>query len=304
MKKLLTLLVGFLLFSFSSAYAVPFHWDLSTTGFTATGATVSGSDVNFPIDMTASGIATVRQSLTGGADDNKLDNGDTFSELGFVTVISANTLLGEKSITFDGGASNAYIKFSGLSGYIFGHSSSTDTIGSDGGTGILDDEYSYAFTPGEGSIDFYLDHDVTDFDPTTTTNGTALKIASAALITGGGTSPFIIPGSIFPEGDLGLTIGFTWVRDDTWYLSDPDIDFNDWMTLYGIPSIFGATFNFGATYNPLITGPATWDNTTKEYVVKVVNEGSLIINPVPEPTTMLLLGFGLLGLAGIGRKRS
>jgi hypothetical protein len=27
-------------------------------------------------------------------------------------------------------------------------------------------------------------------------------------------------------------------------------------------------------------------------------------NPVPEPTTMLLLGFGLLGIVGIGRKKS
>ena len=26
-------------------------------------------------------------------------------------------------------------------------------------------------------------------------------------------------------------------------------------------------------------------------------------NPVPEPTTMLLLGFGLLGIVGIGRKK-
>lgn len=295
MKRLLLLLSFFLLVSIGNAQAVSFYIDLSGTGFTATGATVVGNKVNFPLDMTTSGISTINQSLIGGANDAILDSGDTFSEAGWVTIISANTMLGEKAIIFDSGLSNAYIKFSGLEGYIFNYSDGgTPTSGA---ASILDDSFQYAFTPGKGKIEFYLDHDITDFDPSTTTNGTALKIAELSLVSGLGFSPFDVGGT-FPEGQLSLTAGFTDVRPNTWFLPDFGMSFEQIMALYGTPSIFATSFNLGATAN---LGLPT-DNPEEGIDIRVTNEGSFIISAVPEPTTMLLLGIGLIGLARLNRK--
>lgn len=69
-----------------------------------------------------------------------------------------------------------------------------------------------------------------------------------------------------------------------------------WLTNFYNDNIAGSIGTLGPdislVYNP---GP-TYDTPT-------VHQDFLIDEPVPEPTTMLLFGFGALGMAALGRKR-
>lgn len=75
--------------------------------------------------------------------------------------------------------------------------------------------------------------------------------------------------------------------------------FTNYSNLYGQTKLFDWIETMEAAIN---------NGWTNNNLVKVVNLGSgfqdqLIVAPVPEPDTMLLFGLGLLGLAGLGRKK-
>ena len=46
-----------------------------------------------------------------------------------------------------------------------------------------------------------------------------------------------------------------------------------------------------------------WSDLTETAVVRVFADGSVVLNPVPVPGALILMGSGLLGLAGIRRKK-
>jgi len=62
----------------------------------------------------------------------------------------------------------------------------------------------------------------------------------------------------------------------------------------GYPYAWGFEFNFGLQYA---------DPKSSDYYAWAVRDGDSGPAQVPEPATMLLLGSGLIGLAGLGRKK-
>lgn len=297
MKKISIMLIAFsfLLLSSGAAFAMSFHWDVSTVGSTASGTPSAngGAAVNVPDDFTTSGGSSINQTFTGGADDNRLDDGDTFTEFGGLNVISTGQFPGDLPFLLDGGSTNLYISYTGLSGSIsnFVDGGLESTV-ANGAAGLAGDVFDLTLDAGVGEIYFYIDDDLTP-----NSSAGEIVVAELTLTQGVGTAPEFILGNA--EGQFGFVGEFTSVRDGFWntgLFGDPTSkDFDDILT--DLP-VLAASFNLGATF------VSATDAANGGIDIAVTNEGSFEVSVVPEPTTMMLFGIGLLGIAGVSRRKS
>jgi PEP-CTERM motif len=286
-KVLLSLALGLVVvFSMSTAQAgILDGWTFDLSGIDAD----FGNHIN--IDrFTAAGDATVTQDFGG---DGVFGVGDTFSES--ATFVINSDYFEEpgaaiNQVTMDlsdndgsqGGSDNNYhMLFSavGLTGTIATHS--------DGGTpaDVTDDTFTYTFNPGVGMLSLTLVDSLTA--PTV-----SYSLATWALVPpSGGDGPNGFLGGTGPNGTTDLTMMFTSAYAGVWQTAG-GMDFST------LP--FG-TVAFGLyNGNNVSTGLSQIPNG---FVSTVTSSGEFKPAIIPEPTSMLLLGGGLLGLFGARRKR-
>lgn len=310
-KNILTVVFATLFIFLLSASAQAFQFKLDFNALTAADKATLGSwATTFPYPTSDGETGLIeRFGLAGASLINQNDDdgtvglsvGDSFSETTMFYVDGFQPgLLDTEGLNL---GYEITILTTGLSGFV--------TSLSDGPSGTT--VVGYEFTPGS-TFEMYLDAppqfpqdpynevelaDGTDPSSIDTSNYTGgIKIASATLVSGTGSTLLLPGGGATPDQDQGsvnLTYKFDFFYDDM-FLDSTGKDFNDYDSLYyflGLPAI-----------DVDDTVVSAENNTTGSlFDAKVQNDGSAPITPIPEPTTMALFGIGLLGLAGVSRKR-
>ncbi len=291
-KVLLTLALGLVLtLGMCNAYAfINWNMDLSSYGVQASTDGVTWNSLISGISLlNASNTdpllptqTTLTQSLGG---NGVLSNGDSFTEFGMVKLFGVNG----SGLFLKSGATPYYMyaEFSGLAGNIGNYSNGGDgdTTIANYGTNLANDTFDYYITPGVGTITMYLD---TDLD---SSNGTTAALASFLPLAGGGQSPqFFSP---IANGTFDLVASYLSVAPGVWIMPDGTTLFENYT--FGLSQIFGIS-----NYTAKALGVG--DDGTN-LLMSIENDGTYRCNVIPEPTSMLLLGGGLLGLFGAGRRK-
>jgi len=230
--------------------------------------------------LTVDGTATVNQSF---GSDGIFNDGDTFTEGALLQSVSYWTEPGVPGnlhtfdLTDDNGQTyTLYLYGAGLTGSVY------DVTGS----GPSDWEFKYRFDSGVGTLAMYLD---TDADPT---NGVDATLATFSIISpSGGQGPAGFLGGAGQNGTSDVTAIFTSAYPGVWQTSS-GLDFSNFP-----PGLFG--IGLLNTNNRVID----YISTANGFTTTIYSSGELNVAVIPEPTTLFLLGSGLIGLAGIGRRK-
>lgn len=297
MKKIFLLLVGLLLGFTASAQATAVQ--LNTDG-------VAGYDLGQIeiFDWLTDSSLVIEQTLVGSS-----TGATTLDE--FFGTFGTDYNTGD-TLTFNIHAQSEVVAF-------IDTSSNTiyDGLGTDYNiTGILDGvetatvigEETIVFTGVTGSFEYYFDT-VNDADVETGV-GFDASATSIKFMEGDITSASGVFTGLVGTGSVTLESSITWYDKD--YIDvDPNTDpsvvligasYTSQMNLESAPGTSGKDFiNVGAT----IGGAGAW--TPYEVLaddLRLAGDASSDFTAVPEPATMVLLGFGLLTIAGFTRKKS
>ena len=300
MKKnyLLALPLFLLLLLFAgTSLALPVSWDLNTLGYSGTNDGI----VNFD-ELGLTGASLIIQNDDDG--NGNLSVGDTFTEELIFYVNSVSPATGDDEGLNDLGGYE-------ITGYLNleGHITSVAPV--------LGTTLNVTYELTAGNLDMYFDNppdfiidpsseiqladgsDSSVLDNSNYTDGTL--IASANLLTGIGTSLVNPAGGlpVYDQGSTNLNLEFTYLYkngsdDDFWNFNGKGAsEYPTGYKFFTLPSV---------DLDDTLTSVAS-NKTGAIFDASQTNDGSAVFSMVPEPTTMLLFGFGLLGLAGISRRK-